>query len=98
MQYRIQKLGGVTTVNGYFPCDQPPTLGFSIPSQSNATAAAKADSKLISHKSSIFNIARDQWIAEDNGNNNCTAIIAGTSEITYPGLWVVGQREYLNHC
>jgi hypothetical protein len=42
--------------------------------------------------SSVFNIARDQWIAEDNGNNKCTAIISGTSEIIYPGLWVVGQR------
>ncbi|KAJ5757802.1 acid protease [Penicillium nucicola] len=97
IQYFIHKSGDVTTVNGYFPCDQPPNFGISIPSLSNATAAAKADSKLVSHKSSIFNIARDQWVAEDNGNNNCTAIISGTSEITYPGLWVIGQPFFHGH-
>jgi pepsin A len=95
IQYVVQmsKDSG-TSVTGYFPCDRPPTLGLSIPSQSNATAAAKQNSKLVSHHSSTFNIAPDQWIAADNGSNNCTAILSGTDAFPIPDLWVVGQREF----
>ncbi|KAJ5123149.1 acid protease [Penicillium atrosanguineum] len=91
----------IKSVTGYFPCNQPPIFGFSIPSRKNATAAAKQHSKLVSHRSSIFNIAPDQWIAADNGNNNCTAIVSGTSSMPVEGLWVVGQPffhgTYVDH-
>ncbi|KAJ5900940.1 acid protease [Penicillium subrubescens] len=90
-----------TSVTGYFPCDRPPTLELSIPSQSNATAAAKQNSKLVSHHSSTFNIAPDQWIAADNRSNNCTAILSGTDAFPIPDLWVVGQPffhgTYVDH-
>lgn len=95
IQYVVQTSESAgTSVTGYFPCDGPPTLGLSIPSQSNATAAARQNSKLVSHRSSIFNIAPDQWIAADNGSNNCTAILSGTDAFPLPDLWVVGQREF----
>jgi pepsin A len=80
------------TVTGYFPCDKPPTVGFSIPSQGNMSTAANANSASISHKSSIFDIAPEQWIAANNGNNNCTAVLSGATVPSYPTLWVVGQR------
>ncbi|KAJ5106853.1 acid protease [Penicillium angulare] len=92
IQYNIQESESAgTTVTGYFPCDQPPQLGLSIPSRSNATEAAKKHSRLVSHKSSVFNIKPDQWIAKDNGNNNCTAIVSGTDAMPLSNLWVVGQ-------
>ncbi|OOF94901.1 hypothetical protein ASPCADRAFT_208555 [Aspergillus carbonarius ITEM 5010] len=91
IQAVIQNTTDGVTVTGYFPCDQPPTLGFGIPSQSNASTAEKTDSSLVSHQSTIFNIAADQWIAADNGNNNCTAILSGMTVASYPTLWVVGQ-------
>jgi hypothetical protein len=56
----------------------PPTLGLSVPSQSNATT----------------DIAPNQWIAADNGSTNCTAILSGTDAFPLPDLWVVGQREF----
>ena len=96
IQAVIQNTTDGVTVTGYFPCDQPPTLGFGIPSQSNASTAEKTDSSLVSHQSTIFNIAADQWIAADNGNNNCTAILSGMTVASYPTLWVVGQRMCLH--
>ncbi|KAJ5690419.1 acid protease [Penicillium macrosclerotiorum] len=102
MEYAVQTSeDSGTTVTGYFPCDKPPTLGLSIPSQKNATAAMKEKSRLVSHRSSTFNIAADQWIAADNGNNNCTAILSGTDAFPIPDLWVVGQPffhgTYIDH-
>ncbi|OOQ90920.1 hypothetical protein PEBR_01932 [Penicillium brasilianum] len=92
IQYVVQTSEDAgTSVTGYFPCDQPPTLGLSIPSQSNATTATRQKSKLVGHRSSIFNIAPDQWIAADNGSNNCTAILSGTDTFPIADLWVVGQ-------
>ncbi|PYI25500.1 acid protease [Aspergillus indologenus CBS 114.80] len=91
IQAVVQNTSDGVTVTGYFPCDSPPTVGFSIPSQANATAAVAADSDLVSHQSAIFNIAADQWIAANNGNNNCTAVLAGATVASYPTLWVVGQ-------
>ncbi|KAJ5814798.1 acid protease [Penicillium riverlandense] len=79
------------TVTGYFPCDKPPTIGFSIPSRANVSTAVNANSGSISHKSAIFDIAPEQWIAADNGNNNCTAVLSGATVPLYPTLWVVGQ-------
>jgi pepsin A len=96
IQYVVQTSEDAgTSLTGYFPCDQPPILGLSIPSQSNATTASRQNSKLVSHHSSIFNIAPDQWIAADNGSNNCTAILSETDAVPIPDLWVVGQREFL---
>ncbi|KAJ5587197.1 acid protease [Penicillium hispanicum] len=91
VQYVVQSSSAGTTVTGYFPCDKPPTLGLSIPSQSNVTTAAKQNSKLVSRESSIFNLEPSQWIAADNGNNNCTAIVSGTDVLPQPNMWVVGQ-------
>ncbi|PYH96565.1 acid protease [Aspergillus ellipticus CBS 707.79] len=91
IQAVVQNTTDGVTVTGYFPCDSPPTLGFNIPSQANASAAAKSGSELVSHQSSIFNIEGEQWIAADNGNNNCTAILSGMTVASYPTLWVVGQ-------
>ncbi|PWY90676.1 acid protease [Aspergillus heteromorphus CBS 117.55] len=101
IQAVVQNTTDGVTVTGYFPCDSPPTLGFNIPSTANATAAAKADSGLISHQSKIFNIEGEQWIAADNGNNNCTAVLSGANVEGYPTLWVAGQAFfrglYLDH-
>lgn len=96
IQAVVQNTSDGVTVTGYFPCDSPPTVGFSIPSQANATAAVTADSDLVSHQSAIFNIAADQWIAADNGDNNCTAVLSGATVASYPTLWVVGQRMFFS--
>ena len=103
IQYVVQTSEDAgTSVTGYFPCDQPPALGLSIPSQSNATTATRQKSKLVSHRSSIFNIAPDQWIAADNGNNNCTAIVTGLDfEGSGSSDWILGQAwfqgKYIDH-
>ncbi|CZR62087.1 uncharacterized protein PAC_11984 [Phialocephala subalpina] len=82
---------------GYFPCDKPPTVGFSFPSQSNVSTATKT----ISKNSTVFNIPASAWAAVDNGSNNCTAIMSGQDFATFPGLWVVGQPfmqgRYIDH-
>jgi hypothetical protein len=80
-------------LTGYFPCDKPPTVGLSFPSQANASAAITGNSTSVSHTSSIFNIPSNVWAAVDNGNNNCTAILSGQDFAAYPGLWVFGQRK-----
>ncbi|KAJ5339140.1 acid protease [Penicillium brevicompactum] len=90
IQHFVQKSDDLTTVTGYFPCDQPPSLGLSIPSKSNITSANTNKSNLTSRKASVFDIPPEQWIKSDNGNNNCTAIVSGTSAVP-DGLWVVGQ-------
>ena len=79
-------------LTGYFQCDKPPTVGLSLPSQANTSAAAIDKSTSVSHASSIFNIPSDTWAAVDNGNNNCTAVLSGQNYAKYPGLWVFGQR------
>lgn len=93
IEHHVQQSEDITTVTGYFPCDQPPSLGLSIPSQSNITAATIGHSRLTSRKASVFDISSNQWARTDNGDNNCTAIISGTSAVP-AGLWVVGQREF----
>ncbi|KAE8445245.1 hypothetical protein EG329_013617 [Mollisiaceae sp. DMI_Dod_QoI] len=72
---------------GYFPCDSPPTVGFSFPSQSNASTATGT----ISKNGKLFDIPTSVWAAVDNGDNNCTAVISGQDTAAFPGLWVVGQ-------
>ncbi|KAL3422802.1 Gastricsin [Phlyctema vagabunda] len=86
-------------LTGYFPCNAPPSVGFRIPSQSNAsTLTASAG---ISVVPTIFNIPNDAWVAKDNGNNNCTAVLGGQNYAAFPGLWVVGQPffqgRYIDH-
>lgn len=83
-------------LTGYFPCDKPPTVGFSFPSTSNAAAAGNDSTSLVSKKGSIFNIPTDQWAAVNNGNNNCTAVLSGMNFPNVTGLWVVGQRMVLS--
>ncbi|KUJ16902.1 acid protease [Mollisia scopiformis] len=84
-------------LTGYFPCDSPPNIGFSFPSQTNASTAVGT----ISKNSTIFDIPANTWAAVDNGNNNCTAILGGQDVAAFPGLWVVGQPffqgRYLDH-
>ncbi|KAJ5900153.1 acid protease [Penicillium taxi] len=91
--YIVSTSSAGTTVSGYFPCDQPPTLGLVIPSRQNSTDARRDNSNSVSHNSNLFNIAPDQWAATNNGNNNCTAVLSGTDALPYSNLWVVGQRE-----
>jgi len=78
---------------GYFPCDKPPSVGFSFPSASNAAAAGNDSTSSVSKKSSIFNIPTNQWIAADNGNNNCTSVLSGSNVPNVTGLWVIGQGK-----
>ncbi|KAH8682827.1 aspartic peptidase domain-containing protein [Tricladium varicosporioides] len=84
-------------LTGYFPCDKPPTVGFSFPSQTNASTATGS----ISKNSTIFNIPSSLWAVKNNGGNNCTAVMSGQDYSTYPGLWVVGQPffqgRYIDH-
>jgi hypothetical protein len=80
-------------LTGYFPCDKPPTVGFSFPSATNAAAAGNDSTSPVSKKSSIFNIPTNQWAAVNNENNNCTAVLSGQNVPQVPGLWVVGQRK-----
>lgn len=77
--------GTPTTVDGYYPCDQPPKLGFAFPSASQA-GTGKA-----SKTSTIFNIDSVPLAQTMNGNN-CTAILHGTDEFSF---WLVGQGKYL---
>lgn len=79
-------------LTGYFPCDEPPTVGFSFPSQTNFSSTANDSTSSVSKKSSIFNIPSTAWAVVNNGNNNCTAVLSGQN-YAVPGLWVVGQRK-----
>lgn len=83
-------------LTGYFPCDKPPMVGFSIPSQTNTSAATGTVSKT----STIFNIPSSVWATVNNGGNNCTSVLSGQDYSDVPGLWVVGapfmQGRYLD--
>lgn len=82
---------GGNILTGYFPCDKPPTVGFSFPSKSNLFGFTQ---------SAIFNIPASAWAIADNGNNNCTAVLSGqnfpTSLASYTTLWIVGQGMYFS--
>ncbi|KAF4629757.1 hypothetical protein G7Y89_g8385 [Cudoniella acicularis] len=74
-------------LTGYFPCDKPPTVGFSFPSQTNASTATGS----VSHNSTVFNIPTSLWSTGNNGGNNCTAVMSGQDYPNATGLWVAGQ-------
>jgi hypothetical protein len=80
------------TLTGYYPCDNPPNLGFGFPSITNATSAKKMDNDTISHQSTIFEILPEA-LAFNNTGNNCTASIFGTDQFRN-GFWLVGQSEF----
>ena len=86
--------GSPTTLDGYFPCANPPELGFGFPSISNATSAQADPSSPVSRFSTIFNILPSQ-LAESSTDGNCTAVIHGTDQFgSGPGaIWIVGQGE-----
>lgn len=85
----IQGVRSGSSLFGYFPCDKPPTLGLGLPSQSDAAAAAKNHSTLLSTTSTVFNVSSDQWAIANNGGNNCTALLSGQD--FGEELWIFGQ-------
>ncbi|TAQ83813.1 hypothetical protein B7494_g7863 [Chlorociboria aeruginascens] len=86
-----------TTLDGYFSCSNPPTLGFGIPSISNASQASQDPSSPVSHTSTIFNVLSSQLVQNSTGDN-CTASIHGTDEFPF---WLIGQvffqGKYIDH-
>ncbi|KAF4630113.1 hypothetical protein G7Y89_g8027 [Cudoniella acicularis] len=86
-----------TTLDGYFSCSNPPTLGFGIPSISNASAASRDPHSPVSHMSTIFNVLPSQLVQNSTGDN-CTASIHGTDEWPF---WLIGQvffqGKYIDH-
>lgn len=70
--------GNPTYIYGYYPCDNPPTVGFSFPAQSDIAAANS--SSPISRTAKTFNIPKSAFQLADNGNNNCTAVLMGTDQ------------------
>lgn len=88
----IQGVRSGSSLFGYFPCDKPPTLGLGLPSQSDAVAAAKNHSSLLSNTTTVFNISSDQWAIANNGNNNCTALLSG-QDFGGESIWIFGQGK-----
>lgn len=103
--------GGVTTkvLEGYFPCDQPPTLGCKFLNSLKGTiqlthcivsfptkSALKAG-----EKAKIFNVSPLLWDVYDHGNNNCTSILGGTNALSDPKTgfeaWLLGQPFFAGH-
>jgi pepsin A len=87
----IQGVRSGSSLFGYFPCDKPPTLGIGLPSQSDAAAAAKNHSPLLSTTTTLFNISSDQWAIANNGHNNCTALLSGQD--FGESIWIFGQGK-----
>lgn len=67
--------GCSTIVYGYYPCDNPPEVGFQVGDKT-------------------FNIHPSQFALEDNGNNNCTAVVTGIDFDFAPEWWLVGQAWF----
>jgi pepsin A len=88
----IQGVHNGSSLFGYFPCDKPPTLGLGLPSQADATSAAKNHSTVLSNTSTVFNISSDQWAIDDNGDNNCTAVLSG-QDFGGESIWIFGQGK-----
>ncbi|KAI9644565.1 hypothetical protein NHQ30_006586 [Ciborinia camelliae] len=82
------------TLVGYYPCSTLPTIGLSLPSQSNLTSPASSNS------STIFNL-ETSTLSMGHEGNNCTSVISGFDYGGKPGLWVIGQAffegKYLDH-
>ena len=92
VNYSIPLYGSL--IKGYFPCDKPPQMpvGFSFPAQKELQHSP--ENTTVSKQAKTFNILPSQWAFEDNGNNNCTAVIIGLG----PGEgWVVGQPFFEGH-
>lgn len=77
---------------GYYPCDAPPQFGLKFPAQADIATANKTSA--VSKKATLFNVARSAFQFADNGNNNCTAVLMGSSQ--YPD-WTVGQAFFQTH-
>jgi len=92
-----QKQDDQTVLSGYYPCDQPPSLGIQFPSASDAAAAKQDKSSPVSTESSVFNFAASSMELSRDGNN-CTLALKG-----YSGLpeWTMGQilfnGQYVDH-
>ncbi|KAI9727940.1 MAG: hypothetical protein M1828_005345 [Chrysothrix sp. TS-e1954] len=86
-------------LTGYYPCDNPPTLSFSYPSQADIDNPPAGVA--ISKTSRKFNIFKSTWPVAVNGDNNCTAVLAGTNADADPAddanAWLVGQPLYQGH-
>lgn len=91
--------GCASTLVGVYPCSQPPKLGFGFPSM-NDSAAASGNSG-VSRKSTIFDVPASAFPVTNDGNGNCTSVLAGVN-INLPqtqnrSLWVVGQPFFQTH-
>ncbi|KAF2670570.1 acid protease [Microthyrium microscopicum] len=91
----VNEAGCLPTLVGYYPCNEPPVVGYSFPPESTLANQTVGVSK----RSSIFNIPVEAFKFKDNGNNNCTAIVSGqdfNNSLT-PDLWVVGHPFFQTH-
>ena len=89
IQYFVDNSTDITTLTGYYPCENPPKFGFGFPSISDATSARQIARSPVGHNSTIFDVLPTQ-LAQNRSGNNCTASIQGPSQ--YGNIcWVDGQ-------
>lgn len=86
----------VTTLNGFYPCDNPPDFAFQFPSMTNASTARSTKSTVVTHNSSSFKFSTDSF-AQRNSKiaaehvGQCMASVHGTDG--FGDSWILGQRE-----
>lgn len=90
VNYSVPIYGSV--IKGYLPCVKRPTVGFSFPAQAVLENPSQSTS-IISKKAKNFKILPSQWAFQDNGNNNCTAILIGLAQ----EVWIMGQPFFEGH-
>ncbi|KPI36780.1 uncharacterized protein AB675_11742 [Cyphellophora attinorum] len=76
----------ITVLNGFFNCNNPPSLG----SKSQLKKGEKA---------TVFEVSKDVWGVFNNTATNCTSILGGTNGITVGNVsaWLLGQSFFAGH-
>jgi hypothetical protein len=72
-------------VLGYYPCNNPPTVGIQFELANNTSSS-----------SPVFNIGPKSFRAGHNGGNNCTSVLVSGYEDSpgYISTWLVGQAWF----
>jgi len=83
-----------TILTGYYPCSEPPSFGFGLPSLDNITQIGSSSDSAISNRSSIFNV-QPHGLAQNSTDGNCSSSIYGAAGME--GLWIVGQPLFQGH-
>ena len=79
---------------GYYDCNNPPTFGFSIPSQ-RAASGVERNGTITSRQGTIFNVAGAVTArpSKSTAAGNCTLNMLGTNSLPVSGFWLVGQSK-----